>query len=101
VVQVAQFTQHNKPNGTVMASFQKTATILFYRKYEEQTSSIEMSILTSNENDDDDDSRFSTDEDYNDSDTMIRNTLTLTVKSITVQAISIQTILLTLTKMLR
>jgi hypothetical protein len=68
VVQLAQITQRNKANGTVLSSFQKTATMLFYCKYDERTSSTEMSVLTSNENDDDDESRFSSPhEDYGNS----------------------------------
>jgi len=67
-VQLAQFTQRNKENGTVMASFQKTATMLFYRQYDKpQTPAQEVIVLTGDDDDDDDASRFSDHEIYDNS----------------------------------
>ena len=67
-VQQAQFTQRNKENGTVMASFQKTATMLFYRQYDKpQTPAQEVIVLTGDDDDDDDASRFSDHEIYDNS----------------------------------
>jgi hypothetical protein len=51
-----------------MASFQKTATMLFYRQYDKpQTPAQEVIVLTGDDDDDDDASRFSDHENYGNS----------------------------------